>query len=94
MTLGSNPHRVPGEVDARSDVEPLHRGPRDACPFCAAKARRDDDGRYTSASALPAPVACESPWWRPWRGCAAGPHLHQRCAVCGGAWVCAPALQS
>ena len=31
-----SPHRTPGERDERPDVEPLHKGPRKACPACGA----------------------------------------------------------
>ena len=34
------------------------------------------------------PVFCRGSFWR--RCALKAPHLHQRCKVCGGAWLCAP----
>jgi hypothetical protein len=83
-----NPHRELAVVTP--DVQPfarLHKGPRGSCPCCGADGRQKQE--IECRACFPA-RRMRSGFLRLRRCHLPGVHLHQRCPVCGCAWICEP----
>lgn len=59
--------------------KPIPRGGN--CPACG---RTDKDVVHY---AVIKPRYCTGSWWRFWRRCPDGAHIHQHCIVCGHSWT-------